>query len=41
MVSARYATANNPTGMETRIATVLWIVKKNMTRPAKNKDTEM
>jgi hypothetical protein len=40
MVSVKYATAKSPTEMETAMATILLIGKKNTTKPAKKKNTE-
>ena len=39
-VSAIYAMEKTPTEIEVIMATVLEIVKKKMTKPAKNKNTE-
>jgi hypothetical protein len=41
MVSAKYIPAKTPTETETAMATALLMVKKNITRPMKNKNTEI
>ena len=40
MVKAKYASPKNPTAIKRTTATVLKIVKKNTTRPMKNRKTE-
>jgi hypothetical protein len=40
MVKAKYANPKTPTATEITMATVLKIVKKNTTRPMKNRNTE-
>ena len=40
MDNVKYAIPFIPTKMERTMATVLWIMKKNTTRPTKNKNTE-